>query len=148
MGRILLLAKLRKALSWAAAWAANLERPFFACSATLAILWSKRFMAFSRSLRAFLAFSLIWAALAAMCLLVCLILALVAEARAERARCWAETARRSCLAAWALFLRMISRVLRERLMVARLRLFSRSANLANLAWTIRMSRSKSSSAFF
>merc|ERR1711959_376161 len=66
--RTLLFAKLRKALSWAAAWAASLERPFLACSLTLAILWSKRAMDFSRSLRAFLAFSRIWAALAAMCL--------------------------------------------------------------------------------
>merc|ERR1719171_111915 len=122
-------------------------RAFLAFSLIWAIFLSKRSMAFSRSLRAFLAFSLIWAALAAMCLLVCLILAFVAEARAARARCWLDTASCSCLAAWALFLRMISRVLRERAMVARLRLFSRSANLANLAWTMRMSRSKSSFAF-
>merc|ERR1712054_493018 len=133
MARILLFAKLRKALSWAAAWAASLERPFLACSDTLAFL---------RSLRAFFAFSRIWAAFAAMCELVCLILALVAEARAARARCWLSTAILRLRAAARLFLRMISRVLAERRMVALLRLFWSSAEAANLAWTRRMLRSR------
>merc|ERR1711959_112824 len=133
MARILLFAKLRKALSWAAAWAASLERPFLACSLTLAILWSKRAMDFSRSLRAFLAFSRIWAALAAMCELVCLILALVADARAARARCWLSTAIFRLRAAARLFLRMISRVLRERRMVRSRAALARRALTAILA---------------
>merc|ERR1712164_109983 len=138
----LLFAKLRNDLSWAAAWAASLERPFLACSLTFAIFLSKRPMDFSRSLRAFLAFSRICAALAAMCLLVCLIFALVAEARAARARCWMSTAILRLRAAARLFLRMISRVLAERRMVARLRLFCTSAWAANLACTRRLLRSR------
>merc|ERR1712100_280736 len=59
MALMRLLAYSRNFLSWAAAWAASLERPFWASSDTLAIFLSKRSMALSRSLRAFLAFSLI-----------------------------------------------------------------------------------------
>merc|ERR1719440_472544 len=108
MALSLLLAMARKALSWAAAWEASLERPFLASAMTLAIFLSKRFMALSRALRAFLAFSLIWAALAAMCLLDLLMRALVACARAARARCCFCTATLRFSAARALFLRMIS----------------------------------------
>merc|ERR1719271_303882 len=116
---ILLLAHMRYFLSWVAAWAASLERPLRASASMLFILLSKAFMALSRSWRAFLAFSLIWAAFTAMWWFVFLILALVAEARVARARCWFSTASRSSLAPSALFLRMISRVLRERRMVWR-----------------------------
>merc|ERR1711998_528245 len=53
----LLFAIWRNFLSWDAAWAASLERPFLASSSMLAILWSKLSMALSRASRAFLAFS-------------------------------------------------------------------------------------------
>merc|ERR1719421_1234083 len=67
-----------------------------------------------------------------------LILSLVAEARVARAFCWFSTASWSSLAPSCLFLRMISRVLWERLMVSFQRWFSSLAEAANLRWVIRM----------
>merc|ERR1719409_747166 len=67
----LLLAHWRIDLSWARIWEASLERPRLASARALAVFLSNRLTAFSRALRAALAFSLIWAAFAATCLLVC-----------------------------------------------------------------------------
>merc|ERR1719321_123421 len=96
---ILLLAHARWALSWAAKEAASLERPALASRRKLAIFLSQECMAFSRSLRAFLAFSLIWAALAATCLFMVSIRALVDAAHELVAFCQAVTATRRLWAA-------------------------------------------------
>merc|ERR1712036_101552 len=129
---ILVLAHARVALSWAANWAESLLRAALASRRKLAILWSQECIAFSRSLRAFLAFSLIWAALAATCLFIRSMRALVADAHAEVAVCHPLTARRRFLASSRRSWSAILMVRRSRLRVAR---YLRLARRAFLAFT-------------
>merc|ERR1712054_446613 len=144
---ILLLAHWRMLLSWAASCAASLERPAAASARALAAFLSKMATAASSSSRAFLAFSLIWAALMATCLLVLAMRALVAEARAIMARCWVSTAASRFFLASFLLASTTARMCLERAMSALLRSFWSLAMAANLACTKRMPVSRSSLAF-
>merc|ERR1719267_261200 len=120
---ILLVAHWRRLLSWASSWAASLERPAAALAS---------------SSRAFLAFSLIWAALAATCLLVLAIRAFTADVRAAIARCWVRTWASRCFLASILFASTTARMCLERAMLALLRSFWSLAMAANLPWTKTM----------
>merc|ERR1711959_366892 len=130
---ILLVAQARVALSCALNWRPSLLLAAFSPAEKRAILWFQEFMALFRSLVAFLAFSVIAAALAATCLLARSILALVAWAQAAVCFCQAETARRRFLALERRSALICLMVCALRLLVAAWRRLARDACLANFS---------------
>merc|ERR1712164_89208 len=138
MALILLVAQARVALSCALNWRPSLLLAAFSPAEKRAILWFHEFMALFKSLVAFLAFSVIAAALAATCLLARSILALVAAAQAAVCFCQADTARRKFLAFSRRSAAAMARVFLLRALVALWRRLARDACLANFSWVRRI----------